>query len=171
MLDFAEQWSRAEPKVTAFLWSLVPNRHDVDDLLQRTAQTLFVQQDRYDQERSFSSWAIGVARIEVLRFRQERGRDRLVFDDETIGAIVEVFDQSEAELEEVQDLLAECIGKLTNRLHQVLRLHHYESLESAAIAHRLGMTHKSVHVALHRARTAVRACIENGMYGSGSKKI
>ena len=160
MSDFAEQWSRAESAVAAFIWSLVPHRHDADDLLQRTAEGLLARHGEYDPRRSFTAWAIGAARIEVLRFRQERGRDRHVFDEEAVDAVAAAFHQNETELAEARLTLQECVERLTARLRQVLKLHHHEGLSPREIASRLRLRPGAVVVSLHRARAALRECVE-----------
>ncbi len=170
MRDFAERWSLAEPTVAAFIWALVPHRHDVDDLVQRTAQALMSRYDEYAPDRPFTAWAIGAAKIEVLRFRQERGRDRLVFDDATIDSVAAAYQQSEAELGEMRRVLYDCIARLGGRLEQVLRMRHIEDLKPAAIAERLGLSANAVLVSLHRARAAVRACVERRLYGAGGER-
>ena len=165
MPDFAGQWETAQPVVAAFIWSLVPNRHDTDDLLQRTAETLFAKQSEYDGTRPFTAWALGIAKIEVLRFRQERGRDRLVFEDKTIDVIAEAYEETETELRELRGVLSECIDQLTSRMRSVLRMHHFEDLPPSTIAKQLAMTPNAVSVALHRARAALRDCVELRLYG------
>lgn len=170
MREFAEQWELAEPAVAAFVWSIVPNRHDADDLVQRTAESLIARRSSYDPDRSFVAWAIGAAKIEIRRFRQERGRDRLVFDEETVDAVAGACVQRDAELNELREAIDDCVDRLTTRLKQVLRLRHQEDLDAAAIAERLGLNPGAVSVSLHRARLAVRDCVERRTNGSGDKR-
>ncbi len=167
MREFATRWTEAQSAVAAFIWSLVPNSHDADDLLQRTAQTLVDKLDQYDETQTFTAWAIGIAKIEVLRFRQERRRDRLVFDEPTIDAIEAATTRNEVDLRELQAVLKNCADKLTTRLQQLLQLHYVEEASPREIAGRLGITENAVFVSLHRARVAMRRCVENQWRESG----
>jgi len=87
MQQFAVLWTQAQPSVTAFIASLVPRHHDAEDILQRTAASLILMRDQYDPSRPFVGWAIGVARVEVLRHRQKARREKTVFDTDTMQAI------------------------------------------------------------------------------------
>lgn len=167
MHDFALHWTQAQPTVAAFIWSLVPNGHDADDLLQRTAESLVEKFEEYDDSRSFVSWAMGVAKIEVLRFRQERRRDRLVFDDETIDVVEAAVNRSEYELAEMRTALKACAEQLTGRLKQVLQLHYAQEASPEDIAKRLGLSENAVFVSLHRARMAMRNCMERKWHETG----
>jgi RNA polymerase sigma-70 factor (ECF subfamily) len=163
MRDFATEWADAEPAIAAFLTSLAPNGHDAEDLLQRTAEGLLERWKEYDPARPFVAWALGSARIEVLRFRQERGRDRLVFDDDAIDALARAHTEHAAELAAAREALNGCVERLTKRLQQVLQLHHAEGHSVEHVAKRLMLSVGAVRVALSRARESVRLCIERAL--------
>ena len=57
-------WTRAHPAVSAFISSMVPDFQDADDILQQVAVAIVQNYDRYNKERSFVSWAIGIAEYE-----------------------------------------------------------------------------------------------------------
>ena len=80
----------AQPTVAAFIGGLIVGHHDSEDVLQRAAAVRCYE--KYDPARPFVAWAIGLARIEVMRFRQERGRDRLTFDDKAVGRVASLFE-------------------------------------------------------------------------------
>lgn len=170
MRDFAEEWADAEPAVAAFLTSLVPGGHDAEDLLQRTAKGLIERWDEYDPDRPFVAWALGSARIEVLRFRQERGRDRHVFNEEVIDSLARTHTEHAAELVAAREALNGCVERLTKRLQQVLQLHHAEGDTVEHVAKRLTLSVGAVRVALSRARESVRLCIERALGERGDKR-
>ena len=167
MRGFAEEWADAEPAVAAFLTSLVPDRHDAEDLLQRTAEGLLERWAAYDASRPFVAWAIGAARIEALRYRQERSRDRLVFDEATIDALAKAHSEHAEELAAAREALDECVARLTERLRQVLQLHHVRGLDPESVAERLSLSVGAVRVALSRARENVRRCLERALGVAG----
>lgn len=167
MRGFAEEWADAEPAVAAFLTSLAPNSHDAEDLLQRTAEGLLGRWAEYDASRPFVAWAIGAARIEALRYRQERSRDRLVFDEATIDALAKAHSDHAEELAAAREALDECVARLTERLRQVLQLHHVSGLEPECVAERLSLSVGAVRVALSRARESVRRCLERTLGTAG----
>ncbi|EAQ78081.1 sigma-70 family RNA polymerase sigma factor [Blastopirellula marina] len=155
----AAQWVRAQPAVAAFITSMIPDFHDAEEILQQTAVTATEKFAEYDSERPFIAWAIGLARIEALRFRQSRGRDRHVFDSEMLDLMAEAVEQEHKQAAEVRTALKTCLQKTSGRVRQVHELHYGKGMTPRAIAQHLATTENSIFVALHRARNVLRQCI------------
>ncbi len=66
--EFAEDLRRHQTQIFGFIYSLVRNFDDADDLFQQTSLVLWKKYDRYDPSKSFVAWACGVARFEVAEF-------------------------------------------------------------------------------------------------------
>jgi RNA polymerase sigma-70 factor (ECF subfamily) len=163
MQQFAVRWTAAQPAVGAFIATLVPRHHDAEDILQRTAAALVGMRHNFDPSRSFVSWAMGVARVEVLRYRQESRREKAVFDTDTIEAIAQSFDRAEPDLPEMKSALDRCIAKLKGRAREVFEMHYVQGLRPADIAKQLSRNTNAVFLALHRGRTALRRCMERSI--------
>lgn len=163
MQILAAEWTKAQPAVAAFIRAIVRDFHQSEEILQKTAMTLVVKFGEYDADQPFVAWAIGIAKIEVLRWRQQQQRDRLVFDEEPIHAIADAYESMIPELGELQQAMLHCIDRLTGRLHEVLKLRLGESLSPRETAERLKLSLNAVDVAMHRARQKVRQCVEKQM--------
>lgn len=85
-------WTTAQPVVAAFVASAVRNRHDRDDVLQEAAIAVINAFASYDSARPFQAWAIGIARNQVGLYLRKRGRDRLVFGEETLMILQATFE-------------------------------------------------------------------------------
>jgi RNA polymerase sigma-70 factor (ECF subfamily) len=167
MQQFTVRWTQSQSAVAAFIATLVPRHHDAEDILQRTAATLVAMRDNYDPARPFVSWAIGVARMEVLRFRQETRRDRAVFDTETVEAIAQAMERAQPDLSDMKSALDKCIAKLKGRAREVFELHYVKNLRPAEIAKQLGRNTNAIFLALHRSRLALRECMERSLGKGG----
>jgi len=167
MQRFAVRWTQAQPSVAAFITALVPDFHDAEDLLQRVAVTLVDKYDQYDPAQPFVGWAIGVARVEILRFRQECQRDRLIFDAETIEAVATAYEEINPDLGAINNALNYCMDKLTGRLREVFDLHYLREHAPAEVAEMLDVSLNSVFVSLHRARVSLRDCIQRRLKTTG----
>lgn len=161
MQDLAARWTQAQPTVAAFVSSLVPNFHDAEDVLQCVAIALVNKADGFDPSKPFVAWALGIARIEVLRFRSKAHQDRLVFDDQVIDRVFEAYQSTLAELEEKKGAMAWCVGQVQGKAGRVLELHYLREQKPAQVAQTLGMSANAVFVTLHRVRLALRECIRN----------
>ena len=72
--ELTKYWTEAMPAVAAFLRSRVVRFHDAQDLLQDVASEIVAQFSQYDRGRSFTGWALGIARNKLkLYYRQTAG--------------------------------------------------------------------------------------------------
>ena len=60
----------------SYVYAATRSHADADDVLQEIWKTLAVKLDQYDETRSFRAWALGVARIQLLKWRQGKARSR-----------------------------------------------------------------------------------------------
>ncbi len=71
--EFAEQLARHHGQLLGYIYSLVRDLDDAEDLFQQTSLVLWDKFDQFDRSRSFVAWACGVARYEVTEFPAQRG--------------------------------------------------------------------------------------------------
>jgi len=156
-------WTRAHPAVSAFISSMVPDFQDADDLLQEVAVAIVQDYDRYDKERSFVSWAIGIAKNKILMYRREKARKRLILDVEAMERVAAVYERESSEFDEMRRALRTCIQKARVHWQRILEMRYIRGLSTQRIAEQLGMTHNAVFITLHRIRLALRDCINRQM--------
>ncbi len=155
------QWTLAQPAVSAFLTSVVRDFRDRDDVLQDVAVSVVESFDRWDSERPFVAWAMGIARNQVGLYLRRRRRDRQVleFDPETVNSLAVAF-SSVAEVGEPRlDFLHECLKLIEGRARTMCELRYQQDLKPAAIAEKIGMTANAVAKSLQRIREQLRDCI------------
>jgi len=160
MQQLARHWVDAQPTVAAFVNAAIPDFHDAQDVLQRTAVALVQKCDDFDPDLPFIAWAVGIAKIEVLRFRREVYRDRLQLDEAALNAVAGAAARISTDAVEMSQTLEKCFEKLTGKPRETFKLYYFDALKKSQIAEMLGVSSNSVFVALHRARTALRRCME-----------
>ena len=74
--DFAGRLRSHQVQIFGYIYSLVRNFDDDDDLFQQTSLAMWNKYDKYDPGRSFVAWACVVARFEVSNFVRARSRQR-----------------------------------------------------------------------------------------------
>lgn len=163
MEEVAVFWTNAQPVVYAFVLSVVPRFQDADDILQQVAVTVVKNYNKYDKKCSFVGWAIGIAKNEILMHRREFLKNKFMFDSELIEKIAAAHEKEPVKISNIRQALDVCINNLKGRGKQVLEMRYRSELSIARIAQKLGMTHGSVYVLLHRVRVALQACIDREM--------
>src|SRR5262245_35132392 len=96
--DFAQLLVRHDRALLRYIMTFIPRRDDAEEVLQRAATVLWEKFEEYDRSRDFLPWALSVAYFEVLNFRKELARSRLVFREDVLHALAETRDEVEPQL-------------------------------------------------------------------------
>lgn len=171
MEEIAVFWTNAQPSVSAFIMSIVPRFQDADDILQQVAVAVVKNYDKYDKKQSFIGWAIGIAKNEILMYRRNNPKGRLIFDVKTIEAISKAHEKESAKFNDMRKALEICINRITGRTRQILEMRYFNELAVSRIAQKLGMTNGSVYTLLHRMRLALQECINGQMAAEDFKGV
>jgi len=121
VLRLTALWTRAQPVVAGFVSSVVPNFHDAADILQNVAMVLVVKFDEYDEERSFTQWALGITRNKVLAYYHKQSREKQILDDYLIERIANAYEEMGPHLGLIHEALRRCMRKMKDRDRRLLR--------------------------------------------------
>jgi RNA polymerase sigma-70 factor (ECF subfamily) len=157
--EIAVLWTNAQPAIAAFVSSIVPNFQDADDIIQQVAVAIIKNYGKYDKDRSFVAWGIGIAKNQVLMYRRKNSKGKLIFSEISIQAISEVYEQESHRLDDIKHALSICIKKLKGRAKRLLEMRYVSEQSIPRIAQRLGMNPGAVYTSFHRIRLALRDCI------------
>jgi len=167
-LRFGLLWGEAHSAVAGYIQSLVGDRTTTDDLVQEVALAAFKSFASFDAERSFTGWALGVARHRVHQHWRTLSRQRPLFQDvtllEELAAISADLDDT---LSEEKRALRDCLGSVEGRSWELVRLHYLDGLAAEEIGEKLKIASGHVRVLLHRVRAALRTCIERRLSTEG----
>lgn len=153
-------WMQAQPAVEAYLNSLIRDRTTAEDVLQQVALTATQKFEQYDTSRSFTGWAMGIARLKALQYFERAGSDRHYFSSELLTQLAGTHERLSTEAVEQNDALAHCLEKLPAKSMALLKRRYVQDLKPGKIAPSLGLSPNAVRLALHRIRAALRTCIE-----------
>jgi RNA polymerase sigma-70 factor, ECF subfamily len=162
--EFALLWAKAFPRVRVFVLMCVPKYHDAEDVIQETAVAAASDFEHYDRQRSFTAWALGIARNRVLRhWRTQSSTRQILLDDETLARIEVAFSQLDMDADLAREALEACLGSLTPRARRLVEHRYVEGMNSEHLAARMGLTVSSVYTQLYRIRQGLAECIRRKM--------
>jgi RNA polymerase sigma-70 factor, ECF subfamily len=168
-LDYAALLRQHQTQLFGYIYSLVRDLDDADDLFQQTSLVLWDKFDQFDCGKSFINWACGVARYEVLNFLRTRSRKRLYFSDELNLALVEAHESLEQErLEERRSALAGCMNKLRQKDRELLEACYERSASLPDVAREWRRSTHSIHNSLRRIRRVLFECVQRGLAQEGA---
>jgi RNA polymerase sigma-70 factor (ECF subfamily) len=158
--EFAELLRADQTRLFGYIHSLVRDLNDADDLFQQTTLILWKKFADFDRQRSFFSWACGVARLEIANFLRSRGRQRLYFSDDLSLLLIEAQGEiTDEELEDRRDALARCVEQLRPRDRELLTECYADASGVHGAADRRGRSPQSIYNSLRRIRRALFECI------------
>ena len=158
-LEFTGYFSQVHSRLFGYVHALVRDANDADEVIQKTAMKLWQKFATYDRNRSFFTWACGVARFEVLNFVRSRGRDKLYFSDEVAKLIAEETEAKNEILDEREAALASCLEKLPEKDRVLVRKCYSSESVLEDVAAGLSRSTHSVYNSLRRIRKWLFECV------------
>jgi RNA polymerase sigma-70 factor (ECF subfamily) len=145
---FLRLYTPVQANLRAFLYAAVRDPHQTDDLTQQVGVVLWRKFDQYDPTRPFAGWAIGIARMELLKWRDRSARDRRVgsLSDDAVAAV-----------------LAACVDRLAPAAKLAVQMKYRDGRPIRDIAAAQDRAVAAVEMALVRARRALKKCVESAL--------
>lgn len=150
-----ERWT---PPVWRFCRRMLMNDEDAGDAAQETLVKVLRNLDRYDTNRSFSTWVFGIARNTCID--EHRRRKRRAWDEPG-----EVIDMNPSPMQDVArlqraELLEAALAQLPPMYREILVLYHFEHRKYTEIADILELPLGTVMNRIFRARKKLRTLYE-----------
>lgn len=150
-----------------------------EDLVQDTLLAALKTAERFAGRSTERSWLVGILKNKICDYFRKLGRetsftDMEFLDDELSHKFVETgfwnhdlgpkewkpAGETSLERTEFWQTLRACLGKLPPRVADVFMLREMEQMETPQICESLQITPSNLWVMLHRARLALRECLE-----------
>ena len=166
-LKFTQLWTDAQPAVAAYARALVRDADLARDIVQKTAIVLLRKFGQWDSEREFLPWALGVAKLQVLAYRRDSARSRVVFDDALLDAITDGWPTTMMRVSREQAALEDCLESLAPKSRQIVRYRFFEEMNLNEVAERLGLSYGATRIAMMRVRRSLQDCVQRRLETEG----
>lgn len=155
-------------RVFTFVYRLVGNNADAEDLCQEIFLKAFSNLEAFDLERRLLPWLLGIAHYSVVDFLRARKPGLSLDDEDTAYDLVDPWQSVENVVQAALDqkTLGELIAQLPELYREAMLLRHVEELDYAAMAEVLGVPQGTVKIRLFRARDMLRRKLAALGYGA-----
>jgi RNA polymerase sigma-70 factor, ECF subfamily len=164
---FAELITRHQGQIYGFIYAVVRNREDTEDLFQAVSLVLWNKFDSFRLGSNFLAWARQIARNKIGHFVKRKHLPIYVAEDLLDilmqGSTTRGSDQAEAYLAGLQ----RCRENLAATDQQLLQLRYVEGLSTVEIAERTQRLQQSVSRSLNRIRRWLLECIRMELVRQG----
>ena len=149
-----------ERQLRAYLYQLLPNRDDVDEVMQNVSLVLWKKFSELEDEGRFLKWAFVVMQYEVLMYRRGKARDRLILDEELLMTLSrEVIEDAES-LSGSCTALRTCLETLVEQDRRLILLAYGHGLKVSRLADQLNRSVQSLYRDLSRLRLRLVRCVQ-----------
>lgn len=165
-LEFVTLWSAHSRQVYSYIYSLIPDCNDADDIFQETTITLLEKFAEFDPASSFSAWACRVAYYKSLSFLKSRPKFEFL-DDKLLDALEPLMRQSAFESDGRFDALGHCMSLLPPDDRKMVQLRYIQELSVKEVAERMGRDRSGIYKSLSRIHDVLLNCIRQKLAEEG----
>jgi len=158
---FDELMRRYKHPVLNFIFRMLGNAHDADDVAQDVFVRVYQNLDTYQPKMKFSTWLFALARNAAIDRLRWRARHRA----ESIESVPEIIASSgtaeDVNARDIGGQIAAAVANLPEDQRTAIVLSEYHGMSYAEIAGVLRCSEKSVESRLYRARQTLRAALQH----------
>lgn len=160
--EFVQLFTRTQRPLYLYILSMVSSPSDADEILQETNVVIWSKFQNFKLGTNFKAWAREIARLEIMKHRDRRRRDKLQFSDEFVQQVAQAReDELRSDVEERRRrALARCLDKLRPQDRELIQLRYRPGESGKELAAMLGRPANSVYQSLGRIRRALLECIK-----------
>jgi RNA polymerase sigma-70 factor, ECF subfamily len=152
-------WVRNQADVYRYIFALLPQTADAQDVLQDTCVALWRKADGLDLQRPFLPLAFRFALLEVRKYRDKNRRWREFLSDSALAALAQERADAHDVLELRRQALEGCVGKLGQPERELLDRHYRRQMTIPQIGEATGRNIHTLYKALQRIRRQLLNCI------------
>ena len=158
---------RHQGQLKAFVLALWPDFARADDVLQEVFLAVSAKAAEFEPETNFLAWARSITRFKLLEARRNAPRTGAMSDD--VLASLAASGPEDWGSDRKLAALAKCLASLAPKAQEIVRLRYHREHSPPEIAQLLSRSVNSIGVALAKARTALRECIERQLNQEGAR--
>ena len=152
-----------QPRLYGFILKRLADRDQTLEVLQRTNLVIWQKATDYRPGTSFEAWTFTIARFQLMAWRTNKSRNRLVFSDTVYEQIDGKTESSEVEEDTRVSALKECVKQLNVDESKLLEQRYREDLPLATIASTMNMSLDAIGMRLSRIRKKLGKCIQQNL--------
>ncbi len=157
--EFVRELSSATPDIYGYIFGIVGNWADADEVYQETSVFLWQERERYEHGTNFRAWAFRVALNKTRELWHKKRKFAIPFSDAFIDAVSRDFQESRDEAEYRLEVLEECLSKLKDQDRGLINDRYMKGESVKSIAEHLGRSRDTIYKAFNRIHTNLLECV------------
>lgn len=146
-------------RVFSYIYTLVPDRHDAEDILQETCLVVCEKFETFRLGTDFAAWACQIAYWQVRAARTKYARSKVIFNQEVLDAVAHTAASMGNEVSARHEALARCLQKLAPRDRELVLTRYEQGRGVEEAARCSGRSLEAAYKALSRIRKLLFDCV------------
>ncbi len=155
-------------RIFSYIYALVPDRYDAEDLLQETNVVICDKFDEFKEGTDFVAWACQIAYWRIRYSRQKFARSKVIYQQEIVDALARTAATMQEELDDRHEALAHCLHKLHPRDRELVLTRYEPGCGVPEAARRSGRSLDAAYKALARIRKLLSDCVSHQLETGGA---
>lgn len=166
---FLQHFLQSQQRIRAYIYSLLHNWTDTQDVFQSVSLVLWKKFDHYDPNRDFEAWAYGITLLEVRQFLRSTARqNRLCFDDDVLEHLSREREARYTQMDERSAVLQTCLGKLKHHDRNLVREAYTGQVSIKSLAAQRGRPVQTLYNRLNLIRHMLMQCMQKHLTEEGA---
>ncbi|MBN2513819.1 MAG: sigma-70 family RNA polymerase sigma factor [Sedimentisphaerales bacterium] len=163
--EFVELLTQNYCRVNSFIFCMVPNEVDSEEIMQETTVLMWEKFDQYKSGTNFVAWALTIAKYKILSYQRDKQRNHIQLEDQ-VAEMVETA--SKAKLTNDNTVvkvaaLKKCIQKLPQKDRKIIQLKYSNGLSNKTLADNEGVSLPTIYRHLSRIYLILLNCINHSL--------
>lgn len=159
---YATMFSLNYRHIMSFIYMLVPNSSDADDIMQETAKVMWEKIDQFEAGTNFASWAVTIAKYQVLAYRKKY-HSKVPFNSRLIETlsdeVMDIPSQNHLKL----DALRGCLRKLDMKDRKIIFFRFEKRLTARTLSKQIGVAVNTIYRNEARILNMLLRCIQQSL--------
>jgi len=157
--EFVQLFSRTQRRIYLHILKQVGSPNDAEEILQETNVVIWNKFHRFELGTNFVAWSFQIANFEVLKYRDKKRSNKLVFSGDVLDVIAQESEEQEDDLDLRRAALQECLRKLRPADRELIQERYQPGNTGEGVARQLDRPINSVYQSIGRIRKTLFECI------------
>ena len=157
---FVELLSRNQHRIYGFIYTILPNYTDAEEILHETTLVLWRKWEQLTHEDDFLRWACGIARNEIRNSLRLHERRNEYLSDELLDSLATNVERMQPQMMDRKGALVLCVDGLDPADQELIEDCYSGSVSIRTIAERRHIAPNTLYKKLARLRRALFLCVE-----------
>ncbi|MBL6707404.1 MAG: sigma-70 family RNA polymerase sigma factor [Planctomycetaceae bacterium] len=167
--EFVQLFSRIQRRLYLHILKQVGSPNDAEEILQETNVVIWNKFHRFELGTNFVAWSFQIANFEVLKYRDRKRSNKLVFSGDLLEVIAQESEEQEDDLDLRRAALQECLQNLRSADRELIQQRYQPGNTGEGVARQLDRPINSVYQSIGRIRKTLFECI-NRRLAAGSPR-